>query len=84
MWAAARAAPVGLGNVVERALVLDKDGVIGLDDLPDRLRAPAQRIGNVRIELPDEGISLEKVEREPILDRAEDTRLESDTRRRVS
>ncbi|HEX6158689.1 MAG TPA: sigma-54 dependent transcriptional regulator, partial [Thermoanaerobaculia bacterium] len=56
-----------LENVVERALVLDKDGVIGLDDLPDRLRTPAQRIGNVRIELPDEGISLEKVERELIL-----------------
>jgi two-component system NtrC family response regulator len=35
--------------------------------LPDRLRTPAQRIGNVRIELPDEGISLEKVERELIL-----------------
>ena len=56
-----------LENVVERALVLDNDGVIGLDDLPDRLRTPAQRIGNVRIELPDEGISLEKVERELIL-----------------
>jgi two-component system NtrC family response regulator len=56
-----------LENVVERALVLDKEGVIGLDDLPDRLRTPAQRIGNVRIELPDEGISLEKVERELIL-----------------
>jgi DNA-binding NtrC family response regulator len=56
-----------LENVVERALVLDKDGVIGLDDLPDRLRTPAQHIGNVRIELPDEGISLEQVERELIL-----------------
>lgn len=56
-----------LENVVERALVLDKDGVIGLDDLPDRLRAREQRIGNVRIELPDEGISLEKVERELLL-----------------
>ncbi|HSC26421.1 MAG TPA: sigma-54 dependent transcriptional regulator [Vicinamibacterales bacterium] len=53
-----------LENVVERALVLDKDAVIGLDDLPDRLRTREQRIGNVRIELPDEGISLEKVERE--------------------
>jgi two-component system NtrC family response regulator len=56
-----------LENVVERALVLDKDGVIALDDLPDRLRTRAQRIGNVRIELPDEGISLEKVERELLL-----------------
>jgi two-component system NtrC family response regulator len=56
-----------LENVVERALVLDQDGVIALDDLPDRLRTRSQRIGNVRIELPDEGISLEKVERELIL-----------------
>ena len=32
-----------LENVVERALVLDRDGVIGLDDLPDRLRARAAR-----------------------------------------
>jgi len=56
-----------LENVIERALVLDKDGVVGLDDLPDRLRTREQRIGNLRIELPDEGISLEKVERELIL-----------------
>ena len=28
-----------LENVVERALVLDRDGIIGLEDLPDRLRA---------------------------------------------
>ena len=56
-----------LENLVERALVLDKDGVIGLDDLPERVRAREQRIGNVRIELPDEGISLEKVERELLL-----------------
>jgi DNA-binding NtrC family response regulator len=56
-----------LENVVERALVLDRDGVLGLDDLPDRLKATAQRIGNLRIELPDEGISLEDVERELLL-----------------
>ncbi len=56
-----------LENVIERALVLDRDGVIGLDDLPDRLRASGQRIGNLRIELPDEGISLEDVERELLL-----------------
>ena len=56
-----------LENVIERALVLDKDGVLGLDDLPERLRARAQRMGNLRIELPDEGISLENVERELLL-----------------
>jgi two-component system NtrC family response regulator len=56
-----------LENVVERALVLDRDGVLGLDDLPDRLQASGQRIGNLRLELPDEGISLEDVERELLL-----------------
>ena len=55
-----------LENVIERAIVLDKDGVIGLDDLPDRLRQRQQRVGNVRMELPDEGISLEQVERDLI------------------
>jgi two-component system NtrC family response regulator len=56
-----------LENVIERALVLDRDGLLGLDDLPDRLKASGQRIGNLRIELPDEGISLEDVERELLL-----------------
>jgi two-component system NtrC family response regulator len=53
-----------LENVIERALVLDKDGVLALDDLPDRLRTREQRVANLRMELPDEGLSLEDVERE--------------------
>ncbi|MBI2835118.1 MAG: sigma-54-dependent Fis family transcriptional regulator [Acidobacteria bacterium] len=56
-----------LENVIERALVLDKDGLLGLEDLPDRLRTREQRVGNLRMELPDEGISLEDVERELLL-----------------
>lgn len=56
-----------LENVVERALVLDRDGVVALDDLPERVRARERRLGNVRMELPDEGISLQNVERELIL-----------------
>lgn len=56
-----------LENVIERALVLDRDGVIMLEDLPDRFRGPERRLGNVRIELPDEGISLEEVERQLLL-----------------
>jgi DNA-binding NtrC family response regulator len=56
-----------LENVIERAIVLDKDGAIGLDDLPDRLRQRQQRLGGVRMELPDEGISLEQVERDLIV-----------------
>ena len=53
-----------LENVVERALVLDRDGVIGLDDLPDRIHDDGQSLGRLRIELPDEGLSLEMVERD--------------------
>jgi two-component system NtrC family response regulator len=53
-----------LENVVERALVLDRDGAIGLDDLPDRLRVREHGLGRLRIELPDEGLSLETVERD--------------------
>jgi len=56
-----------LENVIERALVLDKDGVMGVDDLPDRLCARDRRVANLRMELPDEGISLEDVERELLL-----------------
>jgi two-component system NtrC family response regulator len=56
-----------LENVIERALVLDRDGVIGIDDLPDRLRAGEQGLGRLRIELPDEGLSLETVERDLLL-----------------
>jgi len=53
-----------LENTVQRALVLDRDGVIGLDDLPDRLRVPDSRVARLRMELPDDGLPLEDVERE--------------------
>jgi two-component system NtrC family response regulator len=53
-----------LENVIQRALVLDHDGVIGLDDLPDRLRLPGSKLARLRLELPDGGLSLEDVERE--------------------
>jgi len=53
-----------LENVIERALVLDRDGVLDAEDLPGQLRTREQRAGNVRFELPDEGISLDGVERD--------------------
>jgi two-component system NtrC family response regulator len=56
-----------LENVVQRALVLDRDNVIGLDDLPDRLRARQPQLAGLRMELPDSGLSLEDVERELLL-----------------
>ena len=56
-----------LENVIERALVLDRDGRIGIDDLSGRLRTADQHVGTLRMELPDEGISLEEVEKELLL-----------------
>jgi two-component system NtrC family response regulator len=53
-----------LENVVERALVLDLDNRIGVDDLPPRLKIAQDRVGTVRMELPDDGVSLEEVERD--------------------
>jgi len=53
-----------LENVIERALVLDRDGVLDAEDLPGQLRTGERRAGNVRFELPDEGISLDGVERD--------------------
>jgi two-component system NtrC family response regulator len=55
-----------LENAIERAIVLDTDGSIGLDDLPDRLRPPAPRVGRLQMELPDDGLSLEEVEKDLI------------------
>jgi two-component system NtrC family response regulator len=56
-----------LENVVERALVLDRDGSIGPADLPEHVRSGGRPIGNLRIKLPDGGISLEQVERDLLL-----------------
>jgi len=42
--------------------VLGRDGVLGLDDLPERLQSAAQQVGTLRMELPDEGLSLEEAE----------------------
>lgn len=56
-----------LENVIERAIVLDVDQFIDLSDLPDRLRSGESRFTRLRMELPDEGVSLEEVERELLL-----------------
>jgi two-component system NtrC family response regulator len=56
-----------LENVVQRALVLDRDNVVGLDDLPERMRAREPRLAKLRMELPDGGLSLEDVERELLI-----------------
>ncbi len=58
-----------LENVVERMLVLSNGVQITEDDLPDELRElpGAQQKSTLLLELPEEGISLEAVERELLL-----------------
>jgi len=56
-----------LENVIERMVVLAADEVIGEDDLPEEVRrVPASR-DSFLLDLPEEGISLEAVERELIV-----------------
>jgi two-component system response regulator AtoC len=55
-----------LRNVIERALILGSESLIGLDHLPSeitsrRTRDTAHAVFNIQI--PDEGISLEEVEK---------------------
>jgi two-component system, NtrC family, response regulator len=55
-------------NVIERILVLSNGETITEDDLPEALRrAPAAKPSSLLLELPDEGISLEGIERELLL-----------------
>jgi len=55
-------------NVIERMLVLSNGEYISEDDLPEQLRdAPAINSASLLLELPENGISLEGVERELLL-----------------
>jgi two-component system NtrC family response regulator len=56
-----------LENLIERMIVMNRTGVISEDELPDRIRSRPQMIGKVFMELPEEGISLENLEKELIL-----------------
>jgi DNA-binding NtrC family response regulator len=58
-----------LENVVERMLVLSNGEQITEEDLPDEMRTANQSSANssMLLEFPDEGISLESVERELLL-----------------
>ncbi len=61
-----------LENAVERLLIMRNSDVIGCDELPDKIRnscadsASATASGSV-INLPDEGYSLEQLEREVVV-----------------
>jgi DNA-binding NtrC family response regulator len=52
-----------LESVIERALVLGDADSIAEDDLPAAIRAATPPPGGLRLEIPEEGIDLEAVER---------------------
>ncbi len=54
-----------LENVMERALILDEGGLIGPEDLPDKIRFGASHRGSLIIDSPT--LSLEELEKEYIL-----------------
>ncbi len=54
-----------LENVMERALILDEGGVIGPEDLPDKIRFGAAHRGSLIIDSPT--LTLEELEKEYIL-----------------
>jgi two-component system NtrC family response regulator len=56
-----------LENVLERMLVLSAADQIGLHDLPEEMRQTTPAQGSFLFDLPENGISLEGVERELLL-----------------
>jgi two-component system NtrC family response regulator len=56
-----------LENVVEHLVVLGKGDVIKPQDLPPEIRQARSRVSNISLKLPEEGISLEEVEKEILL-----------------
>jgi DNA-binding NtrC family response regulator len=54
-----------LENVMERALILDEGGIIGPEDLPDKIRFGAAHRGSLIIDSPT--LTLEELEKEYIL-----------------
>ncbi len=59
-----------LENSVERLLIMRNGDVISLSDLPDKLRKNGAA-GSAIINLPDEGYSLEQLEREVVVEALE-------------
>lgn len=55
-----------LENTVERLLIMRDSNVIGLGELPDKLRVSSAPAGAI-IKLPDEGYPLEQLEREVVI-----------------
>jgi len=59
-----------LENTIERLLIMRNSDVIGIDELPEKLLANGAK-GNAVIKLPDEGYSLEQLEREIVVEALE-------------
>jgi DNA-binding NtrC family response regulator len=53
-----------LKHMVERLVVIAEDDAITINDLPENLTAATGHAANILIQLPDDGIDLEEVERE--------------------
>jgi two-component system, NtrC family, response regulator AtoC len=53
-----------LKHTVERLAVIAEGDVVSIKDLPENLTATTGHAANVLIQLPDDGIDLEEVERE--------------------
>ena len=56
-----------LQNVIERLAVLTKNSVLQVDDLPEEVRRAESRVASISLKLPEEGIDLEEVEKEILL-----------------
>ena len=56
-----------LENVIEHLVVLGKGGAIKPEHLPAEIRQTRSRVSNISLKLPEEGISLEEVEKEILL-----------------
>jgi two-component system NtrC family response regulator len=53
-----------LENVIERVSVLATGNTIGASELPSEVRTSKSRIAAIGLKLPEEGISLEEIEKE--------------------
>lgn len=56
-----------LQNVIERLAVLAKDNVLQVAQLPEEIRHAESRIAGIGLKLPEEGIDLEEIEKEILI-----------------
>jgi DNA-binding NtrC family response regulator len=54
-------------NVVERLIVFNTTGLVSAADLPAEIRERAQGIGRLKLELPEEGFSMDELEKDLLL-----------------